>query len=98
MSGLALFLGFKDIRSLYDYEARERFSQTIARARTRMIADAEKDLRNGFNVPGSEFWLSNIGGWRNKHEIRQEVEVNGSISTFSVNSFLEKFNKSNAKK
>ena len=27
-----------------------------------------------------------------------KVEIDGSISTFSVNSFLEKFNKSNAKK
>ena len=55
MSGLALFLNFADIRSLYDYEQKPLFTQTIARARTRMISDAERDLRNGQNVPGNEF-------------------------------------------
>ncbi len=92
VSGLALFLGFESRQSMYDYTKREGFSYIVTRARTRIEADREKDICSGRNVEGSKFHLANMSGWRAEQEQKHAVELTASISNFSVNQFLEKFN------
>lgn len=63
-SGLALYLGFADRRSLYDYKANEKYSLTIKRAISRIEEYAETQLFVG-NSTGAIFWLKNKG-WKDK--------------------------------
>lgn len=73
ITGLALFLGFSDRQSLYDYEEREEFSCIIKRARLRVECEYEKKL--SYQSPtGSIFALKNMG-WKDK----TEQEVNGNL-------------------
>lgn len=91
-AGLALSLGFESRQSLYDYAKREGFSYIVIRARTRIEADREKDICAGRNVEGSKFHLANMSGWKAEQEKKHDISVNASISNFSVDKFLEKFN------
>lgn len=74
VTGLALFLGFSDRQSLYDYEKREEFSCIIKRGRSRVECEYEKRL-SGQNAAGSIFALKNMG-WKDK----TEVEQSGSLT------------------
>ncbi len=58
--GLALFLGFVDKRSLYDYQDRKEFSHSVKRART-IIEDATVKRSMGNNAAGAIFVLKNMG-------------------------------------
>lgn len=89
VSGLNYFLGFCDRRSLDEYENRPGFYDTVKRAKLRIQQFAEQQLFENGKPTGAIFWLKN-NGWR--AEEQREVEVSGSISSFSVNQFLEKFN------
>ena len=71
ITGLSLYLGFCDRQSMYDYEDRAEFSDTIKKARTRMELEYEKDLRFGRNTSGSIFALKNFG-WADKKEVTLE--------------------------
>lgn len=73
--GLALFLGFNDRQSLYDYEKKAEFSGTIKKARTLVERHYELQL-NTPNCTGAIFALKNMG-WRDK----QETEISTSEST-----------------
>lgn len=90
IAGMALYLGFESRQSMYDYAKREGFSCVVARARLRVEAEREADICAGRNVEGSKFHLANMSGW--KEEQKHAVELTASVSTFSVNQFLEKFN------
>lgn len=68
ITGLALFCGFADKCSLYDYEKRTEFSHLIKRARTVVEYFYEKDLRTGFIFAGAIFALKNMG-WADKQNI-----------------------------
>lgn len=60
VSGLALWLGFVDRRSLYDYKAREEFSLIIKKAIGRIEDYAEQViLTSGSSATGAIFWLKN---------------------------------------
>lgn len=74
VAGLALFLGFDDRRSIYDYKEREEFSHTIKKAILRIEANAEDALISGKASTGAIFWLKNHG-WTDKTE--QNVNING---------------------
>jgi hypothetical protein len=79
VAGLALYLGFADRRSLYDYKYNKpNFSHIINRAITRIEEYAEKQLTTG-NSTGAIFWLKNHGWIDTTH---QEVTGanGGSIS------------------
>lgn len=73
MSGLALFLGFCDRHSMYDYEKRPLFSHTIKKARAMLTRVYESNL-TGQNCAGSIFMLKNLG-YADKHEIESKSEV-----------------------
>ena len=61
ITGLALYLGFADRSSLYNYEKHEEFSYTIKRAITTIEELYEGQLMNGRgNTAGVIFWLKNI--------------------------------------
>lgn len=75
ITGLALFLGFCDRQSLYDYEDRELFSCIVKQARLRVENGYELDLKKGKKqATGAIFALKNMG-WRDKFE----NEVSGGM-------------------
>jgi len=73
VSGLALYLGFADRQSLYDYKNNPIHSCTIKRAISRMEQFAEEQLFSGKTPTGAIFWLKNHK-WADKQDI--EVSVN----------------------
>lgn len=66
ITGLALWLGFCDRQSLYDYEKKEGFTCIIKEARLAVENDYEISLRSA-SVTGAIFALKNMG-WRDKVE------------------------------
>jgi len=75
VSGLALFLGFSDRQSIYDYKGKEAFSCTIKKAITKIEEFAESQLFNAKTPTGAIFWLKNHG-WSDKHEVEHSGEIN----------------------
>ena len=71
ITGLSLFLGFCDRRSMLDYEARGKFSRTIKKARALIEQHYEELLQTGNNT-GAIFALKNFG-WSDKLEIEGNV-------------------------
>lgn len=73
VAGLALYLGFVNRCSMYDYiERGDEFSDTIKRAVARIENYAEKQLTIGANPTGAIFWLKNHG-WRDKTELEATI-------------------------
>lgn len=60
MAGLALYLGFTNRTSLYEYSWKGNFSDTIKKAISRVEEYAEKQLTSG-SATGAIFWLKNHG-------------------------------------
>lgn len=73
VSGLALFLGFADRISLYDYKNRPVFSDTVKRAISRIEEYAERGVMTRDKPTGAIFWLKNHG-WTAEEE--KQVDVN----------------------
>ena len=67
--GLTLFLGFADKSSLYHYQKREAFTDSVKRART-LIEEATVKRSMGSNAAGAIFMLKNMG-----YSDRQNVQV-----------------------
>ena len=67
--GLALFLGFSDKSSLYHYQKREAFTDSVKRART-LIEESTVKRSMGSNAAGAIFMLKNMG-----YSDRQNVQV-----------------------
>ena len=74
ISGLALYLGFCDRHSLYDYEKNPKFSHTVKVARARMVAHLEA-LAQGGNAAGAIFMLKNFG-----YSDKTEVDINAKVT------------------
>ena len=69
VTGLALFLGFADRQSLYDYEKKDEFSCIIKRARLA--------VQNSYEMSGNAidiFALKNMG-WKDKHEVEHSGQM-----------------------
>lgn len=74
VSGLALFLGFADRQSMYDYKERPEYSCTVKKAITKMEDFAEVKLLKGEGqATGPIFWLKNHG-WKDKTETDVNVQ------------------------
>lgn len=69
ISGLALYLGFSDRHSFYDYQKRPQFSHVIKKARARMETHYEELLQSGV-TSGAIFALKQFG-WTDKQETIQ---------------------------
>lgn len=79
ITGLALFLGFTDKRSLYDYAKKEEFSHSIKRALLVVENNYEKSLRND-KCTGVIFALKNMG-WEDRKT--QDLNVKSFEIDFS---------------
>ena len=58
--GLALFLGFVDKQSLYDYQNKDEFSCSVKRART-LVEESMVKRSMANNAAGPIFVLKNMG-------------------------------------
>lgn len=74
MTGLALHLGFVNRQSMYDYEKKPEFSDTIKMARAMIENGYEKALARGEGTAGHIFALKNFG-WTDKSQ--QEISGPG---------------------
>ncbi len=74
ITGLALYLGFCDRHSFYDYEKKPLFTHTIKRARAKMVEIYEKAV-SGSNVAGPIFMLKNFG-----YSDKQEIDLNTTVT------------------
>lgn len=72
VAGLALWLGFADRQSMYDYKKNEKFSCTIKKAVTMIEQYAEERLFGDGPHTGAIFWLKNHG-WKDKTETDVKV-------------------------
>jgi len=59
ISGMAIYAGFSDRYSFYEYEKRPKFTYTIKRARARMTEYYETNVFD--HAAGSIFMLKNLG-------------------------------------
>lgn len=73
ISGLALYLGFADRYSLYEYEKKPEFTYTIKRIRARITAQYERAVF-GNNAAGPIFMLKNLG-----YSDKQEIDLNAKV-------------------
>jgi len=73
ISELALFLGFVDRHSFYDYEQCSKFTHTIKRARAKLVGIIEKQATYGDKQTGPIFMLKNFG-YSDKIEVNQKTE------------------------
>lgn len=77
VNGLALFLGFADKFSLYEYQQKPLFTYSIKRART-VIEEYHESRMSGNSVAGSIFVLKNFAGWKETTEttvINKDYEI-----------------------
>jgi len=73
ISGLAIFCGFSDRHSFYEYEKKPDFTHTVKLARA-MIETHYEQLIQGANPAGAIFALKNFG-WSDKTEVEQTMRV-----------------------
>lgn len=71
--GLACFLNVNKA-TLYDYEGRDQFSDTIKKHKQRIEAYLEECLHNNA-VTGTIFNLKNNFGWKDKTEVQQDKSI-----------------------
>jgi hypothetical protein len=76
--GLCVFLGFESRQSFLDYEAREKFSGTIKKARLKIEADrADRLVSSGTPTAGLIFDLTNNHGWKNPQHLKHSQDEDG---------------------
>lgn len=74
VSGLALFLGFADRYSLYEYKRKAAFTFTVKRAIARIEHYAERGVMTRDKPTGAIFWLKNHG-WKAEEETKVDVSL-----------------------
>jgi hypothetical protein len=79
ISGLALALDTSR-ETLCDYQHRDEFSDTVARAKLRVEQYAEEQLYVGKNSSGPIFALKNFG-WKDQHQVESTGKDGGPIET-----------------
>lgn len=72
IAGLALYLGFVDRHSMYDYEKRPEFSHAIKSARAAIERHYEELLQGGLGA-GAIFALKNFG-WKDRTEVDNDPD------------------------
>jgi hypothetical protein len=80
ITGLVFHLGFADLRSFYDYEKREPYTQTIKRLRLFIQSCYEQNLY-GFAWAGAFAALRNIG----RNDWKDEITENQNTIITNVN-------------
>lgn len=90
ITGLALYLGFCDRFSMYEYEQRPEFTDTIKNARARMVNIYEQNVTHGKNPSGAIFMLKNFG-YSDKQELKVESKQEITVNRMDINERLEMF-------
>lgn len=76
MTGLALALGLNSRQALLNYQGREKFNDTVTRAKARIEEYAESRLFDKDGANGAKFSLANnFKSWSDK----QEIDLSGDI-------------------
>ena len=76
LSGVALYLGFASVQSLYDYEKRSsEFSYIINRFRLFMTHWNEQKLYWGGTFQGSFVWLKNKADYMDEQTVNQNQTI-----------------------
>jgi len=76
LEGLALYLGYKDVQSLYDNEKRtEEFSYVVNRYRLFLIDWNVQKLYWGGTYMAGQFWLRNHGGYADETTQHQNTRI-----------------------
>lgn len=81
ISGLALYLGFSNRTSLYEYEKEPEYSDTIKRARSRCEEFVESNGMSGIVPPAMAIFALKNYGWSDK----QEIEHSGGTTDTVIN-------------
>jgi hypothetical protein len=81
ISGLALYLGFVNRQSMYDYEKIPEFSDTIKTARARCEEFVESGGLTGDIAPAMSIFALKNYGWSDK----QEIEHSGGTTDTVIN-------------
>ena len=89
ITGLALYLGFSCRQSMYEYEEKGEFTDTVKKARARVENWYEKCLLTR-NATGPIFALKNQG-WRDKQEVEQSTKVT-MMNDIVINDQVKKYN------
>lgn len=85
LEGLALFLGYKSVQSMYDNEKRsDEFSYVINRFRLFMTDWNVQKLYWGGTYMGAQFWLRNHGGYTD--EVTQNQKITGKREVVVIKS------------
>lgn len=81
MTGLALALGFNSRSTLLDYQGKDRFSDTITRAKAKVEQYAEERLFDKDGANGAKFSLANnFKRWKEKQEIEGSLKNTVTIN------------------
>ena len=83
LSGLALFLGYADRRSIYDNEQNEKFSHIIKRARTRVEEWVYQHSLDGSVPPAVGIFILKQFGYTDKQEIDLNQTKDPDMSKYS---------------
>ena len=83
ITGLALFLGFADRSSLYDYKKRDKFSYAIKRALTVIEHYHEKGLSE--KSPAGHIFALKNRGWKDK----TETEITGIGEGIKIRDWID---------
>lgn len=90
ITGLALYLGFCDRHSMYAYEEKPEFSNTIKNARAKMVTLYEQNVLHGKNPSGAIFMLKNFG-YSDKQQLEVEAKQEITVNRMDINERLEMF-------
>lgn len=80
LSGLALHLGFVNRASMYDYELRGEFSNTIKEARSRCEQWVESNGLKGNTPPAMAIFALKNYGWTDKPEKQESNDTANDLS------------------
>ena len=76
ITGLALALGFTSRQALLNYQCKEKFFDTVTRAKARVELYNEEALYTKEGCNGAKFNLSNnFDGWAEKMDLENTVKV-----------------------
>ena len=74
VSGMAIYLGFVDRRSMYHYRDKDEFYSSVKRAIARVEAYSEEKAAGGSRCAGNIFILKNFG-WTDRQEITNKGDM-----------------------
>jgi hypothetical protein len=80
INGLALFMGFSSINSLYDYKEKKGFSKVLEQIRTKIASYYELSITSKFGQNAFN-WLKSVQSdiWQDKQQQSQQMPIIANI-------------------